>query len=128
MKHAEYELQKQVCTYLKMQYPHVMFLSDTVANLSLTMMQATRNKAIQKPGFKCPDLIILHPNKKHKGLFLELKTRSPYQKNGKLYKSEHLEGQQLTMDRLNNIGYFATFSTGFEHSKDFIDRYMKDLI
>ena len=73
MKHLEYQLQKDVCRYISLRYPKVLFLSDTIGNVKLTMLQAARNKAIQKTGFACPDLLILQPNKKYKGLFIELK-------------------------------------------------------
>ena len=94
MKHPEYKLQKAVCQYLEMQYPNVLFLSDTIASVKLTMQQAVRNKAIQKKGFKCPDLLILEPSKfGHCGLFLELKIKSPFKKNGEVYENDHLKGQ-----------------------------------
>ena len=64
----EFILQKQICQWLSIQYPDVLFLSDTVASVKLTMPQSIRNKSIQKNGFKTPDLIILCPNKDYYGL------------------------------------------------------------
>jgi len=125
MKHQEYQLQKKVCRYVSLQYPDVLFLSDTVASVRLSMPQAIRNKQIQKEGFKCPDLIILEPRGKFNGLFIELKIKSPYKKNGELLKNEHLEGQQKTMIQLWARGYEAQFATGFEEAKMIIDKYMK---
>lgn len=124
MKHPEFILQQQICKYISIQYPKVLFLSDTIANIKLTMSQAIRNKSIQKVGFKCPDLIILQPSKKYNGLFLELKVKSPYKKNGELFKNEHLQGQQLTINKLNDNGYYATFAVGFQESKNLIDWYL----
>lgn len=69
----EYQLQKQVCQYLQAQYPQLLFLSDTIASCKLTQPQATRNKAIQKEGFKTPDLLILEPRGKFSGLFYRIK-------------------------------------------------------
>jgi len=89
MKHQEYILQKAVCRFLELQYPNVLFLSDTIGNVKLTELQASRNKAIQKKDFKCPDLLILEPNKFYKGLFIELKIKSPYKLNGELLKNDH---------------------------------------
>lgn len=123
IKHNEYQLQRQICEYLKFFYPDALFLSDTIANLKLTIPQAARNKAIQKDGFKCPDLLILEPNETYKGLFIEFKIKSPYKQNGELYKDEHLEGQQLAINQLKERGYYATFSWGFEMTRDIIDRY-----
>lgn len=125
MKHQEYQLQKQVCKYISIQYPDVLFLSDTVASVRLSMPQAIRNKQIQKQGFKCPDLVILEPRGKFNGLFIELKIKSPFKKNGELLKNEHLEGQQKTIIQLWARGYEAQFATGFEEAKMIIDKYMK---
>lgn len=124
MKHEEYNLQKAVCRYLELRYKGVLYMSDTIANVRLTMQQAVRNKAIQKEGFKCPDLLILHPTKTYHGLFIELKIKSPWKKNGELLKNEHLEGQQRTIDELNELGYLACFSVGFEQTKQIIDNYL----
>lgn len=124
MNHNEYNLQKQICQYLDIQYHGILYLSDTVASVRLTMGQAMRNKAIQKSGFSCPDLIILQPNKLYKGLFIELKIKTPFKKNGELLRNAHLERQKTAIDKLNNLGYFATFSTGFEETKKIIDKYM----
>lgn len=143
MKHAEYELQKQISRYISIEYPEVVFLSDTVAFLKLNKRQAGRNSAIQKKGFRCPDLLILEPKKGHCGLFIELKTTSPFKKNGELKSQkisktstigktkvvvseyDHLQEQQKSIDLLNKKGYFATFSWGFEMTKEVIDNYLK---
>lgn len=124
MKHPEYHLQNQVCAYLNLQYPNVLFLSDSVAFVKLSMPQAVRNKAIQKDGFKCPDLIILEPKGNYHGLFIELKVKSPFKKDGTIYKNEHLEGQQKTILELQKKGYLAGFCTGFQEAKETIDLYM----
>jgi hypothetical protein len=123
-KQPEYELQKQICRYISLQYNETLFLSDTVASVALTKMQGVRNKAIQKQGFKTPDLIILEPKGKYHGLCIELKIKSPFKKNGELLKSEHLEGQQKSIFNLHKKGYFAKFSWGFEQTRDLIDWYM----
>ena len=120
----EYTLQKQVCQYISLQYPSVMFMSDTVASVSLTMPQVVRNKAVQKEGFKCPDLIIFEPKAGHHGLFLELKAESPYKKDGSLYSNEHLAGQNETIKKLINKGYYACFVWDFIMAKNIIDKYM----
>jgi len=127
MQHLEYELQKAVCRYLSYQYSEVEYMSDTIANLKLTMQQASRNKAIQKNGFKCPDLIILEPRNGYHGLFIELKLETPFKKDGsiKASKNDHLKGQLETIERLNSKGYFACFGVGFEDTKEIIDNYLK---
>lgn len=121
----EYQLQKQVCAYLNAQYPDVLYLSDTIASVRLTMPQAMRNKAIQKNGFKCPDLLILEPKNGYSGLFIELKTESPYKKDGVIKKSDHLEGQDKTIHQLQLKGYCSLFAWEFEEIKNIIDNYLK---
>lgn len=96
----EYGLQKHICDYLRVQYPDVLFLSDTVASVRLTIPQQMRNKAIQKNGFACPDLIILEPKNGFNGLFIELKVQSPFKKNGELLKVDHLHRQQKRLQGL----------------------------
>ncbi len=145
MKHLEYQLQKEVCRYLSLRYPDVLFLSDTIGNVKLTMLQAARNKAIQKYGFACPDLLILQPNKEYKGLFIELKIKSPFKKDGTLKKqlvkkykqvgnrkvivseSDHLEEQQKAIDKLNSLGYKALFAWDVVSICKLIDSYLKDI-
>ena len=126
MNHPEYNLQKQVCKYLNIAHRNVLYMSDTVASLKLTMGQKVRNKAIQKDEFKTPDLIILEPNEKYCGLFIELKVVTPYKKDGQLKKCEHLEGQQKSINDLKSKGYYATFSWGFDMTKNIIDDYIKN--
>lgn len=126
MKHQEYILQKAVCRYLDMKFKDVLYLSDTIANLKLTVPQKVRNKAIQKEGFKCPDLLILEPNKYYKGLFIELKIKSPFKKNGELYSDEHLEGQHKSMQELTEKGYLCFFKWEFEDIKELIRWYMSN--
>ena len=96
MKHDEFDLQVAVCRYLSYQYPDVLFMSDTIANLKLTVGQATRNKKIQKNDFKTPDLLILEPKNDFSGLFIELKIETPFKKDGNIKAS--------TNDHLKEIG------------------------
>ena len=127
-KQPEYNLQVLVCKYLDLKYPNVNYLSDTVAQISLTIPQQVRNKKIQKQGFKCPDLLILKANDKYNGLFIELKAESPYYKNNptKLKSNEHIELQAKSMDDLRKEGYYCTFSWTFEMTKEIIDKYLEN--
>jgi hypothetical protein len=125
MRHPEFILQKQVCAYLDYQFPETMYLSDTIANIHLTPQQQVRNKAIQKASFHCPDLLILEPKGGWHGLFIELKVKSPYKKDGTLLKSEHLENQSRTIEDLKAKGYYALFAWDFDEIVKIINKYMK---
>ena len=125
-KQPEFLLQKQICQYLKNQYPKVIFLSDTIAIVKLTAPQALRNKKIQKSNFKIPDLLILEPKKEFHGLFIELKKETPFKKNGEIKASQndHLKKQLKSIEDLKNKGYNAQFSWSFEMTKKIIDNYL----
>ena len=126
MKHPEYELQKMVCRYLELQYPSVLFLSDVKASVKLTIPQARRNKAIQKHGFKCPDLLILERRGGSAGLLIELKIETPFKKDGgiKASQDDHLKLQLESLMVLNNRGYTTAFRWTFDQCKTLIDQYM----
>lgn len=125
MTHSEYQLQKAISTYLKHQFPDVFFVSDTVANLKLTVPQKARNKAIQCQSFKCPDLLILEPKNGYAGLMLELKTETPFKKNGEIKKNEHLIGQHESIKKLNEKGYLEMFCWSLNDAIKIIDNYLK---
>jgi hypothetical protein len=123
----EYLLQKAICQYLSLQYPDVLFMTDTVASVKLTKMQAGRNSRVQKKGFKAPDLLIFEPRQGYCGLFIELKVETPYKLNGeiKASKNDHLLLQEECLEKLYKKGYYALFSWGFDMTKDIIDNYLK---
>jgi hypothetical protein len=102
-------------------------MSDTVASLSLTGAQGRRNKAIQKDGFKTPDLIIFESMGRYCGLFIELKATDDdlFKKRSKDLKNDHVTGQYKSIHDLRAKGYFACFCSGFDETKNVIDTYMK---
>jgi len=123
----EYELQKKVCQWLNENFKDVLYMSDTIAAVKLTLPQGARNKAVQKAGFKTPDLIIFEPNRHYNGLFIELKVKSPYKKDGvTLRKDDHLEAQQKTIQDLRYKGYQACFSWSLDMTKSIIEIYMNN--
>ncbi|MEG0848522.1 MAG: hypothetical protein RSH24_01570 [Flavobacterium sp.] len=124
-KQPEFILQRQVCTYLRVQHKDVLFMSDTIASVKLTEAQATRNASIQKRGFKTPDLIIFAPRGIYHGLFIELKTKTPYKKNGTLLENAHLKAQEETIKNLRELGYYADFRWNLEEAIKLIDWYLK---
>lgn len=122
----EFKLQRTICTWLSLQHKDVLFLSDTVASVKLTIPQQVRNKSIQKKDFKTPDLLIFEPNEKYHGLFIELKVKTPFKKNGELLSNEHLEDQQKTINDLNKKGYYACFAWDIVQIMDLINNYLNN--
>ena len=127
MKHEEYNLQKNLCRYLDLKYPKILYMSDTIANLKLSIVQSVRNKAIQKDGLKCPDLLIFEPRNGFNGLFIEIKIKTPFKKNGEILKNEHLEDQYATIKILNELGYMTCFGVGFDECVKIIEKYMNSI-
>lgn len=119
----EYILCRQIATYLKAQYPDVLFRFDQ-AGLNLSKTQAGMNKAIQhSKGF--PDLMIFEKRACFGGLFIELKAEG-----AKLFKrdgesaAEHIKEQVEWHNNLVSKGYASSFGVGFDETKKLIDDYL----
>lgn len=122
MKHEE-TLHIAVCNYLKLQYPSVIFTSES-SGVRLTMGQAIKAKKMRS-GDKLPDLWILEARHGYHGLLIELKVERITTKTG-AYKTDHIKKQADTINRLMDKGYYATFAVGFEDAKNVIDNYLTD--
>lgn len=119
----EESLQLAICNYLRHQYPKVIFTCDLSSGMKLSIGQAVRASKM-KSSRGLPDLMIFEPNKHYNGLFLELKSKTPYKKNGELLSDQHLREQLNILKRLIDNGYKAMFSFGFDETKDIIDQYL----
>lgn len=86
-KKLEENLQIAICMYLDMQYPNVIYTSD-LSGIKLSIGSAVKAKKMRCKKYKIPDLLILHPNKTNKGLFIELKNKisDVYNQNGTFKK------------------------------------------
>ena len=124
MKRQEEALHKAVVTYLKTQYPRVRLRSG-LEGFHLSKIQARLNQQIQwRPG--APDIMIFKVKDPFVGLFIELKTSSPYlKKSGNLRKNDHLKRQDDWHTYLRNEGWHGGFATGFEEAKLMIDKYLR---
>ncbi len=121
---SEYSEHKAIANYIKLQYPNVVFTSDS-SGIRLSIGNAMKMLALKSVD-KIPDLIILHPKDTYCGLIIEIKAhdKTPYLKSGKLSSSKHVKEQHKTLLKLSKIGYFATFGVGFDECKTIIDNYM----
>lgn len=121
-KDLEYQLCKSISTYIKLQYPKILFRFD-YAGLNLSKAQAGRMKAIQGDrGF--PDLTILEPNEQYNALFIELKTEDVLRLDLTKKSNEHIKEQYNYLKRLESKGYYACFAHTFDLAKEIIDKYM----
>lgn len=118
----EYILAKQIAQFMRYQYPKIIYHFD-LAGLNLSRAQAGMMKAIQgKRGF--PDLFIAQANECYHGLFLELKTVSPFKKDGTIKKDKHLEEQDEMHIKLRSEGYCTKFVVGYEETEQAIKYYL----
>jgi hypothetical protein len=118
----EESLHIAVCNYLRLQYPSVIFTSES-SGVKLTMGQAVKAKKMRS-GDKLPDLWILQPSKYYHGLLIELKAENPYTKKG-TPKTDHIAKQLETIAKLNDKGYCAVMCNGFNEAKQMIDSYFR---
>ena len=131
MEISEKQLHLQICTYLKMQYPKVIFTTDA-SGIKTSIGEAVRFKKIRSDN-AMPDIVIYHQsiekgiyfNTHWHALFLEVKKETPYKKDGQFKKNKHIEQQWFMLQRLNALHYKAEFVWTFDMAKEIIDNYLK---
>jgi hypothetical protein len=128
----EYQICRDIATYLRLQYPNVIFHFD-LAGLNLSRAQAGMMKSIQG-GRGWPDLFIAQlkyeESEDHEaiiwqGLFIEIKKEETIlwkTKGGP--KSDHIKEQIDCLNILTDKGYKAEFGIGFDDCKKMIDEYL----
>jgi hypothetical protein len=129
----EANLQKEVCRFIRLQYPGVIFRSDYSSGLKLTVNQAAVHKSLQSSR-AWPDLFIVHPSRGKAGLFLELKkdgtkikaVREATKLKYGGYADEHIQEQAMMLTRLNEIGFIALFGIGYDDAIEKIRWYMSE--
>jgi hypothetical protein len=120
---VEEKIQIALFDFIKLQYPKVIAISES-SGLRCSMGMARKLKRMRSEHTHV-DVILLEPRGQYHGLCIELKAKNIYKKDGSLYKDEHLEDQQRTIDQLNKLGYKATFAVGFDEARNLIDDYLK---
>lgn len=121
----EETLHFQICDYLRIAYPKVMFISES-SGVRVSAGMAKKLKRTRS-NHTHADLYLLEPRGKYHGLILELKAKTIYKKDGTLLKNDHVRDQQHTIDELNKKGFKACFAIGFNETKKIIDDYLNGL-
>jgi hypothetical protein len=119
---AETSLQTAVATYLRLQYPDIIFTSEA-SGIRVPIGIAKQMKAHRSEA-GLPDMIILEPRGGYHGLCLELKQEGTVVRTakGEYYATVRHQGELL--DRLAARGYRAEFAVGFDAARRLIDGYM----
>lgn len=120
----EEALQTAVATYIRAQYPGVVFLSDA-SGVRMGIRAAVVGK-LHRSSRGIPDLIVLAARGDYHGLCLELKPEGTtvFNRDGSLRAGEHLMEQYQVLNKLEMEGYWAAFAIGFDQAKEYIDHYM----
>lgn len=110
---GEAGVQKAVIDYIKYQYPHVLYCASA-GGVRTSMKQAIKMKAT---GYVkgVPDLQIFEAVGNYHGLLIEIKD----------IKGVVSKEQKEWIKKLNERGYYATYSKGFEATIKVIDDYFK---
>ena len=111
-----------ICDYLRLQYPKVMFISES-SGVRTSIGLASKLKKTRSNHVHA-DLYVLQPVGKWSGLVLELKAKTIFKKDGSLLKNDHIEDQFETLQTLRKIGYYASFACGFDEAKEIVDNYL----
>lgn len=121
---TETNLHIAIANYIKLQYPSVIFTSES-SGIRLSIGQATQIKKMRSSA-GLPDLWLLEPRKGYHSCLLELKREGTviYKKNGDLRKDKHLAEQEDILHRLQEKGFFAKFVVGFDDAKAVVDFYL----
>lgn len=124
---TEKQIHQQVCRYLDLRYPKVIYTSDS-SGIRVSIGMAKALKSIRCKGYKIPDLIIMHPNRLYHALIIEIKKdlSQIMTKSGMLKKDKHVQDQNKALSELQRLGYAAIFGCGFDHCKSIIDEYFKN--
>jgi hypothetical protein len=139
-KQKEENLQLAICTYIKLQYPNVIFSCDLASGLRLPIWLGAKHKAMRSSR-GLPDLFISEPTFKYSGLYIELKREdvvlirpkdakviSKGEKKLRLkgdWYDDHIEEQAIILEKLRQRGYRADFAVGFTEAKKIIDDYLQ---
>lgn len=124
MSNYERELHKAVVTYIKMQYPKVLFNTDLSGVFTTPATAKQVSQLRSRKGH--PDLMIYEPRGGYYGLFVELKANGVkvHNQNGDIVASDHIRTQAEYLEELNQRGYMAVFAVGFDAAKRVIDSYL----
>ena len=125
MKQEE-TIKKMIATYLRTQYPKIIFRFDIGADIKLPVGLAIKSKRIHQHHRGYPDLFIAKKINSVGGLYLEIKTdeNQVYKKKGGFLKKPHIQEQNEMLKRLNESGYIALYGFGFDDAKNKIDLYL----
>ena len=127
VKQSEWSIQLQLCKWIKLQYPKVIFRSD-IQSAGKLSGQMQNIKQILDPYKGFPDVQVYHRKGNYIGLFIELKrlNSGTFLKDGSLSKSKHVQDQAEMHTYLRSLGYKVEIAEGFEEAKRKFEEYINN--
>lgn len=127
MRHQtlEKQLKFAIADFMRLQYPDIPFRID-YDQLRLPVQVQVQVNRLKSVG-AWPDMFIPWPNKRHNGLFVEIKKSKSgiYLKNGITFrKNKHLTAQIDQMQMLRQLGYTARFCWSLESFQQIMKEYL----
>ena len=111
-KNEEYQNQKAVVQWFRLQFPNKLLNADTGGVWTRNIATAMKNKVSgHSNGY--PDLFIPEPTEKYKGLFIEMKSAKGYP----------TPEQKFWISELNKRNYKVVICHSFNEAKNVIDGY-----
>jgi len=134
VRFTEDQLQRKICTYLKVQYTHVIFRSDLDSGRAKDSHFQRGRMVAMNSSRSFPDLFIYDP-RTIKGqhyccLAIELKSEGTSvimkigPRKGRLSLDKHIQEQAAMLKSLIAKGYYANFAVGYDEAIKLIDFYM----
>ena len=115
----EQQMHRSLCAWLKIAYPCAYFDSDPsglrVSVGLRAILKSTRSNHAHL------DLFIAEPRGQYHGMFIELKSKTPFKKDGTLKKDAHLESQAQTMANLTTRGYYCIHAWNIDDAIKYLE-------
>jgi hypothetical protein len=127
LKDTEWKIQLQLCKWIKLQYPNLLFRSD-IQSAGKLSPQMQNIKLILDPFKSWPDVQIYLPKGQYIGLHIELKriNSGTFLKDGSLSSGKHVQEQAEMHNLLRSLGYKVVIAEGFEQAKEVLESYMEN--
>jgi len=115
MAQREMMVQIAVVKWLKLSYPKILYCASAGGMRTSPGTGRKMKASGYVKGF--PDLQIMHPTKRHHGMFIELKADK---------KSYATKEQKEWIEELNKRSYYAVICKGFDAAIEEITRYINE--
>lgn len=121
---SEAVVHRQAISFLRTEYPTIIFRTDYAAGMFMTPGQAHKHSLLQyKRGW--PDITIFEPRQGYYGLAIEVKTSlARVSKKDGSWATDHIREQAEMMAELRTKGWYCDFTRGYPAVCELISWYL----